>query len=217
MAITVPHPNGSQRSPSDQGIDPIYRSSNRATNLTTIPGPLAPLQTNLDFLAGESTGCTPSGGSQPSCREQVFFIKGTICPYSDLQTQEGTHKLPFYSSLQIRRFLTSPKTQACYTRQLTPFESLCTSDTTHRHLISRMYNFLSDHISPKTDIACKQWEKEGISLSEEWEYINHITHACFRNINTQANGSKSGRDGTKPHISCINSFTIPCYLLEMWE
>lgn len=102
------------------------------------------------------------------------------------------HFFPFWTYIQLRHFLDKPRLCPEYSRQRTPFESLCTRKELQIHLISDLYAILFSDINPKSNIASRKWERElVIDLSDdEWENIFFCIHKGTINVSTQENGFK---------------------------
>lgn len=102
------------------------------------------------------------------------------------------HDIPFYKYLQVRHFLQSSRQSSLWHRDLTQFESLCTSTEPQGHLISVNYSLLFSGHKVKEDKIIQQWEKElTLDLTPtEWEHIFTLMHKGSINVTTQENRYK---------------------------
>lgn len=82
-----------------------------------------------------------------------FFAGGVIQERTAIPLLPDTGLIPWWA-YHIRHYLNDPRSQAHYVRDLTLFESLCTSTFMKRHLVSIIYKSLFSALSPKSDPAC---------------------------------------------------------------
>lgn len=97
--------------------------------------------------------------------------------------------LSFWTYRQIRHFLTSHAHHTNWTRQLTPFESLCHRKTPQRHLISLLYTLLSETPTQAPAPSQIPWSRDlQISLTtEEWNTIHDYADKGSLNVAIQEN------------------------------
>lgn len=132
----------------------------KSTTLSSVPGPLATLRGNPDFPPGNIGPYLSREWPYRDMRMQHFFSKGTPCSYDHLVDMSLTKSFPFWTYRQIQNFLFTQPTPSTWTRQLTPFESLCKRKTPQRHLISFIYTLLLEEPNTTSEPALKAWDRE---------------------------------------------------------
>lgn len=110
----------------------------KTATVSSVPGPLTPLRGNPSFTPGTSTSFLSQEWPYDKVLAQ-FFTCGASHSYEDLVASSPLNSFPFWTYRQIPHFLSTQVTIKTWTRQLTPFESLCTRPPPQRHLISYIY------------------------------------------------------------------------------
>lgn len=117
---------------------------------------------------------------------------GKILSVAQIATRFEKTPIPQWTFLMIAHYLQTLDKKGQCSRQLTPFETLCTKTTPQTHLISQIHNMLfSDHKASDSQF-CRKWEKDlSIQITEEgWERIFSHIHKGSINVSTQENGFK---------------------------
>lgn len=129
--------------------------------------------------------------SQNQTRPHQFFNTGNLST-SNLADQMNRPPIPPWIYLMISHVLKSLDKDLQCSRQLTPFEKLCTQNSPQRHLIAYTDNLLFENLLPNTSNACTRWEEDlSFSLTDEqWERIFLNIHKGSLNVSTQENGYK---------------------------
>lgn len=98
----------------------------------------------------------------------------------------------FWTNRQIRHFLETQAHQVCWSRPLTPFETLCQHKTQQRHLISLIYSFLSEDPDQTPAPSQTSWNNEiqAHLTNEDWTTIHEYAHKSSLNVAIQENGYK---------------------------
>lgn len=141
-----------------------------------------------------------------------FYVGKTPRTYENLVDSSLFKSFPFWTYRQIRHFLSTQGTTLTWTRQLTPFEELCTRSSPQRHLISYMYNALIDNTTYTPDSTHTAWEVDlQMTFTEEdWTRINEYIHKGSLNVAIQENGYKiQTRWNRTPSLLHKFSPTIP--------
>lgn len=128
----------------------------------------------------------------PAIRAEQFFHRGHPLALQSLSSQMTNKSFPFWSYTQIRHFLDRFHPRTDWSRQLTPFESICLRQEPQRHLISDIYAILFANYDPKCNEASRRWEQDlSLDLSKsEWENIYTFIHKGTVNVHTQENWFK---------------------------
>lgn len=113
---------------------------------------------------------------------------------SQISTQMEKSPIPPWTYLLLTHYLllrSLDQNSSC-SRQLTPFELLCTQKSPLSHLISTIHSLLFMGYHSNDNMACKTWEKDlSLSLtSDDWEQIYLNIHKGSINVSTQENGYK---------------------------
>lgn len=169
-----------------------FQTACRKHHISSTPGPMTPIRNNPDFPSGLSDTFLADYWPHTDIRAEHFFSENTFLTIPNLPKQTSGRPFPLWTYFHIRHVLNHPHKHSDYSRQLTPFELLCTKTEPQRHVISDIYSLLfSDH-NPKSNIATRSWERElSIDLSEEeWENIYSYIHKGSINVSTQENGFK---------------------------
>lgn len=121
-----------------------------------------------------------------------FFHQGKLLSAAQIATRLEKTPIPTWAYLLIAHYITTLDKNKHCSRQLTPFETLCTKTTPQYHLISCIPNLIFNNLKANESLACKKWEAElSISLTaENWEQIFLNIHKGSTNVTTQENGYK---------------------------
>lgn len=160
--------------------------------ISSSPGPLTPIRHNPEFPPGIEGSFLTELGPHADPRAGDFFLEEIFLPLSTLIAQRTDRQVPLWSYMQLRHFLTDPRTCPAFLRKHLQFESLCTNPEPQRHLISIIYSILFDKHDPKSNIASEQWEKDlSINLSDvEWGKVYANIHKGSINVTAQEKGFK---------------------------
>lgn len=119
----------------------------RGGTLTSIPGPLTTLRGSPDFPPGDSDNFLQQDWPFEDMLALQFYSDGKPTPLDKLRTTTKRASFPFWTYRQIQHFLETQAHQSCWLRPLMPFESLCHRRSPQRHLISFIYNLLSENLA----------------------------------------------------------------------
>lgn len=169
-----------------------FRSISQSLHWYPAPGPLTPLVDNPDFAPGMPLRNPSHTQGTPPLRASQFFKNGILLSFTALISHFQDYHIPFFKFLQIRHFLNNARPISQWFRDLTPFESLCTSTPPQRHVISEVYSLLFSNCDPKTNAINQKWETElGLAITtEEWENIYEHIHKGSINVSAQENSYK---------------------------
>lgn len=111
-----------------------------------------------------------------------FFDRGKLYTAPLLSTQFDKPPIPPFTYLLITHFLGTLERKSSCSRQLMPFEHLCTQTSPQTHLISATHSLHFMDCHPNNSTMCDLWERD-LSLSltpEEWGkiYLN-IHKGCM--------------------------------------
>lgn len=151
-----------------------FRQISQTLHWCPSPGPLTPLVDNPDFEPGVPSHNQPHTQIITPLRTSQFFQNGKLLPFNALLSHLPDYHIPFFKFLQIRHFLNEARPTSQWFRDLTPFETLCTSSLPQKHLISEVYSLLFSEYDPKINTTNQKWETElGLDISyEDWVNIN---------------------------------------------
>lgn len=168
-------------------------SAMTTSQLSSRPGPLTSLRGNPDFPPGLSNTFLKQEWPHEEVQAHHFFHADRLRTYDNLKSLSLTKNFPFWTYRQLTHFLSSTTSNNTWTRKLTPLETLCTQNTSQRHLISTIYSLLQEtpHHS-QTESFHLSWHKDlHLDLTEEdWETIHIHTHKGSLNVAIQENGYK---------------------------
>lgn len=106
--------------------------------LSSILGPMIPLRHNSDFPPGASTSFLSDSWPHSTIQAGQFYGRGHLLTQFKLATRMTNHTFPFWTYMQIRNFLEKPNPRPDWSRQTSPFESLCLKTEPQSHLISAL-------------------------------------------------------------------------------
>lgn len=98
------------------------------TSLSTIPGLMTPIRLNPDFLPGMTDDFLAQHWSDERVLAQNFYDHGKPRTASHLSTLIDKPPIPPWTYLLITHYLRALDRNSSCSRQLTPFERLCTQD-----------------------------------------------------------------------------------------
>lgn len=169
-----------------------FKSMCQKHHISSNPSPLTPIRNNADFPPGLHSTFLKGYWPQDDIRAKHFFSGNTFQAITNLPAHVSGKPFPSWIYNQIRHFLAHPPKNTDYSRQLTPFEVLCSQTEPQRHVISELYALLFSEHTPKSNIATRAWEKDlDLDLSDqEWENIYSYIHKGTINVSAQENGFK---------------------------
>lgn len=117
-----------------------------------------------------------------------FLVGGVFQDHNGLTFESVDSQIPLWTYLHIPHFLNNGPVKYEFSRDLTSFQSLCTSDMAKMHLIS----IINWDTLAKMGPPCAALEKElAITLDEEeWKSINFWSGSGSRHLAVQKSGYK---------------------------
>lgn len=111
-------------------------------------------------------------------RASHFFEGGSFRDRTAVPVLPEASPLPFWIYFQIRHYINDPRLRTLHARDLTPFDSLCSSTSPQRHLVSNSYSTLYPpkeirHTWPgRKTFRCNCQKKSGKGLIIILQYCN---------------------------------------------
>lgn len=164
-----------------------FKNASSKLNFKPFRGPMTPLENNPDFQPDISSLPSLTDPPRRHIRVNQLFHNDRLLSHQAMTSQLPNYQIPFYKYLQIRHFLQHSNPNPQWSRDLSPFESICNSEEPQKHLISTVYALLFSSHKIKDDKLVKQWETDlRLDLStEEWDRIYNYINKGTINVSTQ--------------------------------